>query len=138
MCHPGVLVHRLGRLGAAVAVLAAELLCGDGVFTKRTLERAKAAHHFDGVVSHSFKYSRLFRYDSELKLPSAFVTNGSRCEGDSSALTFVEAVARILFMLGLGPTPPLGAPRHPCSPPSPASTANRPHPQSSSHPATAS
>lgn len=50
----GVLIHRLRRLGAAVAVLAAELLCGDGVLAKRALEEAKAVHHFDGVMSHTF------------------------------------------------------------------------------------
>jgi hypothetical protein len=79
MCGRGVLVHCPGRLGAAVAVLAAEFLCGDGMFTKGTLERAKPGHHFDGVMSHNFKYSRLSRYDSELKLPSLLVTNESRC-----------------------------------------------------------
>ena len=52
MCSGGVLVHCPSRLGAAVAVLAAELLCGDGVFTEWTLERAKAVHHSDGVMSH--------------------------------------------------------------------------------------
>jgi hypothetical protein len=56
------------RLGAAAAVLAAELPCGDGVSTKWALEYAKALHHCDGVMSHSFKCSHLSRYDSELKL----------------------------------------------------------------------
>ena len=65
-----MLIHCLGRLGAAAAVLAAELPCGDGVFAQKALERAKAVHHFDGVMSHNFKYRRLFRCDSELKLPS--------------------------------------------------------------------
>jgi hypothetical protein len=60
MCSRGVLGHRPGRLGAAVAVLAAELPCGNGVLTQRALERAKAVHHRDGVISHSFKCSRLF------------------------------------------------------------------------------
>jgi hypothetical protein len=69
MCSRGVLVHCPSRLGAAVAVLAAKLLCSDGVFTKWTLEHAKSVHHFDGVMSHSFKCSRLSWYDSELKLP---------------------------------------------------------------------
>jgi hypothetical protein len=69
MCSRGVLVHCPSRLGAAVAVLAAELPSGDGVFTKWALERAKAVHHFDGVMSHSFNCSSLSRYDSELKLP---------------------------------------------------------------------
>jgi hypothetical protein len=75
----GVLVHCPGRLGAAVAVLAAEFPCGDGMFTKRTIERAKAVRHFDGIISHNLKYSRLSRYGSELKLPSLLVTDESRC-----------------------------------------------------------
>jgi len=53
MCSRGVVVHCLGRLGAAAPVLAAELLCGDGVLTKRALERGDAVHRFDGVMSHS-------------------------------------------------------------------------------------
>jgi hypothetical protein len=46
MCDRGVLVHCPSRLGAAVAVQAAEIPCGEGVFTKLALERAKAVHHF--------------------------------------------------------------------------------------------
>jgi hypothetical protein len=69
MCRRGMLVHCPSRLGAAVALQAAELLCGDGVFTNRTLEHAKAFRQCDGVVSHSFKYSLVSLYDSELKLP---------------------------------------------------------------------
>jgi hypothetical protein len=38
-------------------------------------------------MPHSFKYRRLFQYDSELKLPPPFVTNESRCESGPSALT---------------------------------------------------
>ena len=53
MCSHSVLIHCLGRLAAAVAVLTAELPCRDGVFAKYTLERAKTAHHFDRVMSHS-------------------------------------------------------------------------------------
>jgi hypothetical protein len=75
MCSRGVLIHCPGRLGAAVAVLAAELLCVDGVLTDWALERAKAVHHCNGVMSHSFKCSRISHYDSELKLPPPFVTN---------------------------------------------------------------
>jgi hypothetical protein len=71
----GVLVHCPSRLGATVTVLAAELPCGDGMFTKRTLERAKTVHHFDGVISHSFKSSRLSCYHSETKV--TVVTIGS-------------------------------------------------------------
>jgi hypothetical protein len=70
MCSRGVHVHCPSRLGAAAAVLAAELPCGDGVFTKWALEPGKAVHHFDSVMSHSFNCSCLSRYDSELKLPS--------------------------------------------------------------------
>ena len=77
MSSRGVIVHCPGRLGAAVAVLAAELLRGYGVFTEWTLERANAVYHYDGVMSHNFKCSRLFRYDSELKLPSPLSTNES-------------------------------------------------------------
>jgi len=66
----GVLVHCPSRLGATVTVLAAELPCCDGMFTNWTIELAKPVHHFDGVISHSFKSSRLYRYDSEPKLPS--------------------------------------------------------------------
>ena len=58
MCSRGVLVHRPSRLGAAVAILAAEIPCGDEVFAKSALERAKAAHHLDGVMSHSFNCRR--------------------------------------------------------------------------------
>jgi hypothetical protein len=50
----GVLVHRSGCLGAATAVLAAEFLGGDGVFTEGALERGKTVHRLDGVMSHSF------------------------------------------------------------------------------------
>ena len=75
MCSYGVLIHYPSRLRAAVAVLAAELQCGDGVFTKWTPEHAKAVHLFDGVMSHSFKCSRLCRYDSELKSPLSQVVN---------------------------------------------------------------
>jgi hypothetical protein len=54
----GVHVHCPSCLGAAVSVEAAELTCSDRVFTKWTFERANV-HHFDGVMSHSFKCSRL-------------------------------------------------------------------------------
>ena len=70
MCSRGVLVHCPSRLGAAAAVLAAELPCGDRVLTKWALEPGKAVHHFDSVMSHSLNCSCLSRYDSELKLPS--------------------------------------------------------------------
>jgi hypothetical protein len=70
VCGRGVIVHCFSRLGAAVAVLTAKLPCSERVFTQWALELAKAVHHFDGVMSHSSKFSRLFRYDLELKLPS--------------------------------------------------------------------
>jgi hypothetical protein len=54
VCSRSVLVHCPSRLGAAVTILAMELLGGDGMFTKRTLERAKTVHQCDGVVSHSY------------------------------------------------------------------------------------
>ena len=65
--QPCMLVHSPRRLGAAVAVLAAELAGGDGVSTKGALERAKAVHLFDGVMSHSFNCSHLSRCVSELR-----------------------------------------------------------------------
>ena len=68
MCSPRVVVHYLSRLGAAAAVLAAELLCADGVFTKRALECRNAIHHFDAVMSHSLNCRPLSKYHSELKL----------------------------------------------------------------------
>jgi hypothetical protein len=74
MCSRGVLVHCPSRLGAAVAVEAIELPCGDGVFTEGALERAKAVHHFDGAISHSFNSSPLSQCVSELKLPLPPIT----------------------------------------------------------------
>jgi hypothetical protein len=56
-----VLVHCLSRLGAAAAVLTAELQGGDGVFTVLARERGQAAHCFYGVMSHSFNCSRFSR-----------------------------------------------------------------------------
>lgn len=55
MYSDGVVVHYPGSLGAAVAVLTVELTCGDGVLAKQTLKRAEGIHHFDRVMSHSFK-----------------------------------------------------------------------------------
>jgi hypothetical protein len=59
MGSAGVLVHYLGRLGAATAVLAVEIPRGGGVSTKQALERAITFHHRDGVMSHTVKCSRL-------------------------------------------------------------------------------
>jgi hypothetical protein len=79
-----VLVHYSSRLGSPAAALAAELLCGDGVSTKYTLERGEALHRCDGVMSHSFKCSCLSGYDSALKLLSTTRDdwNGEREMGD--------------------------------------------------------
>jgi len=57
MCSLGVLVHCPRRLGATVAVLAAEVQCGDGVFAMPARECNQAADHSDGVMSHNFKCS---------------------------------------------------------------------------------
>ena len=75
MCKRGMLVHRSSRLGAAATVLAAEIPCGDGVFTEWAFEHGKAAHLFYDVMSHSFNYRRSSWTYSELKLPSAPVTS---------------------------------------------------------------
>jgi hypothetical protein len=53
MCSRGMLVHHPGCLCAATAVPAAELPCSDRMLAKYTLEHAKAAHHFDRVMSHT-------------------------------------------------------------------------------------
>jgi hypothetical protein len=58
MRRRGMLVHCPSRLGAAATVLAAEIPCGDGVFTEWALERGKTVHHFDRVMSHSFNCRR--------------------------------------------------------------------------------
>src|SRR5580658_8785188 len=68
MFSRGVLVHRLCGLGAAVAIQTAELLRGDRISAKRALEQAVALHHCDGVMPHSFKYSRLFQYEFRTKV----------------------------------------------------------------------
>jgi hypothetical protein len=52
MSSRGVLVHCPSRLRAAVTILAAKLLCGDGVFTKWALEGCNPVYHLDGVMSH--------------------------------------------------------------------------------------
>jgi hypothetical protein len=70
MCSRGVIVHCPSRLGTVVRLLGAELPRGDGVFTEWTLKRAKAVHHFDGVMSHNSSVASLFRHELELKLPS--------------------------------------------------------------------
>jgi 3-oxoacyl-ACP reductase-like protein len=67
MFSRGVLVHCPSRLGAAVAVQAAEMPCGDRVFTKSACEHAKAAHQPDGVMSHNFNCRLSSLGNSELK-----------------------------------------------------------------------
>jgi len=78
VCSRGVLVHCPSRLGAAVAVQAAEIPCGEGVFTKLALERAKAVHHLDGVMSHSFNCRLSSLCDPELKNTARHEKNGRR------------------------------------------------------------
>jgi|ERR1700722_7406265 hypothetical protein len=73
MCGRSVLVHRPCRLGAAVAILTAELPGGDQVLTEWALECRKTIHHLDGVMSHIFNCSLVGGSRgpySELKLPS--------------------------------------------------------------------
>ena len=55
MYRDGVFVHRPGSLGAAAAVLGAELPRSNRVLAKYTFKSAKSVHHFDGVMSHTFK-----------------------------------------------------------------------------------
>jgi len=54
VCSRSVFVHCPSRLAAAITILAMERLGGDGVFTKRTLERANTVHQRDRVVSHNY------------------------------------------------------------------------------------
>jgi hypothetical protein len=61
-------VHCPSCLGSAAAVLSAEVQCRDRVFATLACERSHAIHHFDGVMSHSFKSSPLSRDGSEPKL----------------------------------------------------------------------
>jgi hypothetical protein len=90
----GVLVHCPSRLGATVTVLAAEVLCGDRMFTHWTLESAKTVHHFDGVISHSFKSSRLSRFDSEPKLPSLLLVRTRRETSESERIPSPAGLGR--------------------------------------------
>jgi hypothetical protein len=57
MCSRGMFVHRPCRLSAAVAILTAELSCGDKVLAEWALERRKAIHHLNAVMSHIFNCS---------------------------------------------------------------------------------
>src|ERR1022692_5030775 len=69
MCSRSVLVHCPSCLGAATAVLAAEVRCCDGVLATWAREHRQAAHHLDRVMSHSLKSSPLSNCGSEPKLP---------------------------------------------------------------------
>lgn len=89
MCRRCVFVHRSSRLGAKVAVLDDEVLCGHGISATGALELAKAVHQCDGVMPHSLKSSRLCRYDSELK------SRRNREQGWSVGVYFMEAVTLI-------------------------------------------
>ena len=65
MCYGGMLVHCPSCLGAAATVLAAKLPRGDGVLADEAVELGEAAHHLDGVMSHSFIVGAHLWYDSE-------------------------------------------------------------------------
>jgi len=79
MCNRGVLVHCPSRLGAAVAVQAVEIPRGEGVLTMWAREHAKAVHHFDGVMPHSFDCRPSSLYDSELKTTARHERHGRTC-----------------------------------------------------------
>jgi len=49
--------------------MAAEVACGDGMSAIWTAERGQAMLHFNGVISHNFKCSRLYEEHSEPKFP---------------------------------------------------------------------
>ena len=74
----GVLVHCPSRLGATVALQAAEISRSDGLFTKSASEHAKAVHHLDGVMSHSFNCRLSSLCDPELKNTARHEKNGRR------------------------------------------------------------
>jgi hypothetical protein len=63
-----VVVHCLSRLSTAATLMTAKVPRRNGVFAQYTLERAKAHHHFDRVVSHSCKCSRLSRASVRTKV----------------------------------------------------------------------
>jgi len=83
MCSRSVLVHCLSRLGAAAAVLAAELLGGHRVLTKWAPERGKAIDRFDGVMSHSLNCRRLPRHDFELKSQPVIASTSTKLTWNS-------------------------------------------------------
>jgi hypothetical protein len=78
MYSRGVLVHCPSCLRAAVAVQAAEIPGGEGVFAKSALERAKTFHHSDGVMSHGLIVVLMSSHDSELKTTARHARNGRR------------------------------------------------------------
>jgi len=106
VCCDGVLVHYSSRLRSAVAVLAAELLCGDRVPTKLAFEGGKAPRHCDRVMSHTFKCSCLSSYGSKPKLPSPpamYRRQGDRFGGwESAFLAEQEHHSRSLAARRLG------------------------------------
>ena len=69
MYSGGVVVHCPGSLGAATAVLDAELPCSDRMLTKYTLERAKTVHHLDRVMSHTSRVVSHGGMTLKLKFP---------------------------------------------------------------------
>jgi hypothetical protein len=74
MCGSCVLVHCFSRLGAAATLQATKDPCRNGVFAEYTFECAKAAHHFDRVMSHSFSVVAYPAYHSKLKFNSRLST----------------------------------------------------------------
>jgi hypothetical protein len=89
VCRHGVLVHCLCRLNAASRVLAIELHCGDGVFTKSAIEFGKARHLFDDVMSHNSIVGAHPWHDSELKFSGSPIPDGNwrGGEGNRAELT---------------------------------------------------
>jgi hypothetical protein len=63
-----MLIHCPSCLGAAATTQTAEVACGDGMSTMWTAERSRVMLHFDGVISHIFKCSRISEQGSEPKL----------------------------------------------------------------------
>jgi hypothetical protein len=85
MYSRSVLVHRPSRLDAAAAVLAVELQYCQGVLAMWARERGHAVDQFDGVMSHTFKCSRLSGYDSEPKfLRRESASNPRVCDASQS------------------------------------------------------
>ena len=94
MYIPGVHVHYPSRLGASTHVLAAELLCGDGVLTMWTGECGQAVRHRDRVMSHIFKCSPVSCCDCEPKLlsPESASTSVAGERVDSTSQYFILSI----------------------------------------------